>query len=157
MKTETEPISDLEKLKKKTVNTATAAVILTLIGLMIFALGGMMIFGMANIREKSHLQNPDMPLNQYPQNASYVWTDKQILEIYWASIPIFGLSIITMISGIFIMHLLPDKKDFHKIGCTFTDGFVKKWNEVRAEDNLMPIAKYCPECGLKLSELEKKK
>lgn len=150
MTTEKELLSELEKLHKKTKRTEMAAAYIVVIGLAIFVLAMFSVIGLVTIMNDSHLQNPKMPLDQYPQNATYVWTYKQIINDVYSLIPIAVSGVIAMVAGIFIIWLLPDKKDFHKIGCT-------QLSSLTILTGKTPNWKYCPECGLKLSNLEPKK
>ena len=144
-------MSELEKLHKKMKCVAQATMFLFLIGIMIVAATVFIGVSWSSIIQKDHLQNPKMPLDQYPENATYVWTHKEIIKEIYTSIPIGVIGIGVAIIAIGLLYLLPEKKDFHKLGC--------KWireNE-RAIREELPKIKYCPECGLKLSTLEPKK
>jgi hypothetical protein len=142
-------ISELEKVHKKTRNTAIAAGYIALIGVIIIALAVLVCIGMSFTMDDNHLQNPAIPYNEYPQNASYVWTHSEIMHSLFAVIPFAIVGVIAIVGGFIVLVLLPDKKDFHKLGCevgkTIIGGITN------------PSLKYCPECGVKLSELEPKK
>jgi hypothetical protein len=148
-----ENLSELEKLHKKTKNVAMATLSLFLIGMMMVA--ATVVFGISwsNIMQNDHLENPKMPLDQYPENATYIWTQKEIMKEVYTLIPIGLIGISTAVIAFGLLYLLPDKKDFHKLKC--------KISGVKDIQNLglaaMTEWKYCPECGLKLSDLEPKK
>jgi quinol-cytochrome oxidoreductase complex cytochrome b subunit len=140
-------ISELEKIHKKTRLAGIAAGYIALIGVMILALVGLFAFATSIMMNDSHLQNPAMPYNEYPQNASYVWTHSEIMHSLFAIIPFATVGIIAIVGGFIVLVLLPDKKDFHKLGC----------ENGKLISLTYPSLKYCPECGVKLSELEPKK
>lgn len=173
MTTEKEPLSELEKIKKKTKNTEIATLFLALVGLMIFVAGMILIISWVNVMDDNHLQNPGMPLNQYPQNATYIWTHHDILKQIYDLIPVAGAGLLTIVASFVILYFIPDKKDFHKVGCKLEEinekailhcgGCGVKISDRESEycpecgfENF-DYFKYCPECGLKLSELEPKK
>jgi hypothetical protein len=141
-------MSELEKLHKKTKNAALATLCLFLIGMMMVA--ATVIFGISwsNIMQDNHLENPQMPIDQYPENATYIWTHNEIMKEVYTIIPIGIIGIGVTVIAFGLLYLLPDKKDFHKLGCK---SIPFSFNEET------PKIKYCPECGLKLSELEPKK
>lgn len=139
--------SGLEKLKKRHQMVNDACVYVILIGA-VMAVGGLVIcFGLTSFERETHLSDPNLPYTQYPENATFIWTHKQITNQIWAFVPLivvgFGIFAIGGVVGV----LNDDSIDYHKAYCA----------EITPEDAKARGWKYCPECRLKLERLEEKK
>ena len=86
-------------------------------------------------------------------NATYTY-DREYIENKVDDLAnLMLLSIIPLFVGMaifYVMIVMPDERDEHRLFC-------RQWqNEKFAGNDGLEDMKYCPECGLKLSRLEKK-
>jgi hypothetical protein len=116
--------------------------------LLLIVLGGAFALAQASavstywdLRSDDYMDDPTMPFNER-ENATYTFTDQWLKDTYWRLIWYAVPGLIMYLVGIVVFYtrdLVVNEKEIHK---TFCKGEGEK--------------KYCPECGLKLSRLEKK-
>ena len=139
--TQKEELSALEKVRKNTRYLAIGLLCVLLFGAMLLFFGMINTIAYQNMKDPTHFSDPNIKYSDM-KNASFTWTRQEInseMQV-WAYLGIFGGGLVA--GGYVLALVFPSEKDFHKLGC----------KEIQEYGNI----KYCPECGLKLSELEKK-
>ena len=139
--------SELEKCLMRKRIVLMFAVVAIMIGgmLAIFAIGAAQTF--FELRSDDYMNDPAIPYNER-DNATYTFTDEWLSDKYnllmWVAVP----SVILYVVGCGLLFLgdgVMSDQSVHKAYC-------KKWES----EPLSMHFKFCPECGLKLSRLEKK-
>jgi hypothetical protein len=131
---------ELEKVKKNARIVGGVGLIVLLVGLVVLF---MAIFTMFDkmIPDNEHITDQDLPVRDI-KNATYTWTADEIKDMVdeKTGFLVMGGAIAAVGMGIFYSAAViePSSIKMHKIGCA---GQGEK--------------KYCPECGLKLSRLER--
>ena len=118
-----------------------------------FAIIFMGLFGAQSLDrwlDEDHMADPSMPYNE-SGNATYIITQDDILELIVFSRDTMAFGVVFVGIGMVIvgslMAVVPSKKERHKLVCPNIEAMF--WGS-----NVKPM--YCPTCGLKLSQLEKK-
>jgi len=131
---------ELEKVKKNARIVGMAGLVILLVGLVVLF---MAIFTMFDkmIPDNEHITDQDLPVRDI-ENATYTWTADEFEDMVneKMSFLIIGGAIAAVGMAIFYSAAIiePSSIKLHKIGCK---GEGEK--------------KYCSECGLKLSRLER--
>ena len=140
--------SELEKciLRKRVVLVLAFAAIVIGGMLAIYAMGAAQSF--FELRSDDYMNDPTIPFNER-DNATYTFTDEWLSDRYnhlmWVAMP--GLVLYVVGVGVlFLGDAIISDQSVHKAYCKITARY----------GDTYPSWKYCPECGLKLSKLEKK-
>jgi hypothetical protein len=91
-----------------------------------------------SLMDRDHITDQDMPIRDY-DNVTYTWSAEELADRAERGTPLLLIGLGMFLAGYAFLFVLIDDKQVHRLHCT-GDG---EW-------------KYCPECGLKLSRLEKK-
>ena len=152
MTKEKEEKSELEKcILRKRVVWVLAFVAIVIGGMLaIYAMGTAQTF--FELRSDDYMNDPSIPFNER-DNATYTFTDEWLSERYnylmWVAMP----GLVLYLVGVGVLFLgdgVMSYQSVHKAYC-------RQWqNEKFAGNDGLEDMKYCPECGLKLSQLEKK-
>ena len=138
MKNEKEYSEIVEKeLKKKNVMEATFLVLLVL-GVFVVLLG--LFFNPIPTTDIDHLTDPSIAVRDL-DNATYTWTADEITTSAKNKAYVVFLGVGLIMAAYPLIFLTTGDREFHKRYCEPVDP---------------SSSKYCPECGLKLSRLEKK-
>jgi len=140
--TQKEELSALEKVRKNTRYLATGLFCVLVVGAAFLFFGLFQFTANENLKDPTHFSDPNIKYSDM-KNASFTWTRQEINseEMTGIYLALFGGG---LVAGVYVLALVfPSKKDFHKLGC----------KEIQEYGNI----KYCPECGLKLSQLKEKK
>jgi hypothetical protein len=136
--TDKKELTEIEKLRRRNQAAAYAAIVLLVVGLIVFMAGIMTSGFWQDVKDPKHLTDPNIPFSEL-KNATWTWTrqdlnDKMVQNVWLAVAG--GIILAVGWCGLFF---IPEKKRLHKISCTGDS----EW-------------KYCPECGLELKELKEK-
>ena len=127
----------IDRIRRNKKWTDTAVVMALFVGMALLFSTLPMLFTIGDMVRFDHLTDPSIPAKDL-DNATYTYTAQELLKM--VDLPIFilfgGLAI--MMVGFAMLYVNPSDKDLHIGQCKGSD----KWT-------------YCPECGLKLSRLEK--
>lgn len=125
-----------ERSRKK--HIAIGALVLMLIGVAIALVG--IVFTQPYIEDVDHMTDPSIAVRDI-DNATYTWSAAELKDLRMDRLVIVVVGALFVAAGYPLFILSPDDKYLHKMYC-----------EIIEENNF----KYCPECGLKLSRLERK-
>jgi len=125
------------KLRKNKDNLDAFGFVVILVGMGIIFLGLLTIIGLQNVVDEKHLSNPDMPYQDYPENATYSWTYSEIMDEVFNTYYFSGIGILLLVIGGGCVILNTSRKTLHELECS-----------------RYQCGKYCSDCGLKLSRLE---
>ena len=148
MAKEKEEKNELEKcLMRKRIMVMVGFVAIIVGGcLAVAALGASAPF--YELRGDEYMDDPTIPFNER-DNATYTFTDEWLSDRYnllmWVAMP----GLVLYVVGIGVLFLgdgVMSDRSVHKAYCKITTRY----------GDTYPTWKYCPECGLKLSRLEKK-
>ena len=127
-----------EKIGKRNKLAAEVAVILLIYGFAAILGGLFLTMPYNNIKDIDHMTDQGISVRDM-DNSTYTvtgeWLDDRIMEMFFFVALGSGMAILGLGIGV----MLPKKEDTHRLEC---DGTGDKT--------------HCPECGLKLSRLEKK-
>lgn len=139
--TQKEEISALEKVRKNTKYLAIGLLCVFVIGGMLLLFSVINCIAYNNMKNPTHFSDPNIKYSDL-KNASFVWTRAEINSemTIWIYLGLFGGGLVA--GGYGLALVFPSKKDFHKLECS-----VQEFRGIRD-------IKYCPDCGLKLSELK---
>ena len=131
---------ELEKVKKAANAVALVGGVIALLGVVVLFLG-LVQMNSWMFPDNEHITDQNLPIKDV-KNATYTWTSEEIKHSEDQAMGLFYAGGVTAIVGVAIMYtaviIEPSKTKIHEIGCK-GDG----------------DKKYCSECGLKLSRLEK--
>jgi hypothetical protein len=132
----------VKRLRKRTKGIGLVSFLVIFVGLAIFLIAFMEANQYSQLEfEKKYLTDPNIPVSQW-ENATWTISHKQIHseQVKMVLPGAIGLAIVGFGAGFGFTGLIsPSPKELHKMGC-------------RGEGK----QKYCPECGLKLSELKER-
>ena len=130
-----------ESYKRREKAIMTVAIMTLVVGYAMFIVANLQADGYENMKSYDHLTDDGIAYRDL-DNATFTWTSEELDKLHddtyyvqWLGGSIIGIGLAILFAG---MILIPSDKKTHKIQC---DGSGEK--------------KYCPECGLKLSRLEK--
>ena len=133
----TEEKKGIERMvrNKKLVDVTASIVLILALALMFSTLP--MLFTIGDMVKTDHLTNPSIPAKDL-ENATYTYTAHELLKMVYLPIYVLFGGLAFMLGSLVMVYVNPSDKDLHIAGCK-GDG----------------DKKYSPECGLKLSRLEK--
>ena len=136
----------MEKKRKISGLIAILGLYAVVIGFAVLVIGLFSAQSLDRWLDEEHMTDPSMPYNEF-ENATYTITPNDLDELLvmsqdMAVIGVVFLGLGAAIIGTMIA-VVPSKKEQHKLVCT-------------NPKYMDPDNTYCPECGLKLSLLEKK-
>ena len=141
---------ELENLKKKMDLVGFIGLALVVVGGAI-ALWALMMPLSAMLPDNDHITDKGMPVRDL-DNATYTWTAEEFEKILDRQSDWFVAGLIFLVPGIALFYAMisiaPSEKKLHLIGC-------KKAKDYQFCPEYGAANKYCPECGLKLSRLER--
>ena len=129
---------EVEKLRMRGKNIELTALCIMLAGGLGLLVAMFMGQGYVDLVSDDHITDQDMPVRDL-ENATYTYTADELLSRFQHVLPLLVASMTAFASGGIMLAVTgPSEANFHKLHCGEGD------------------QKYCPECGLKLSRLEKK-
>ena len=146
-----EPIREMrEKMKKAEKVVSFGVVALLVVGCMILLYAAFASVAYINIMTDDHMTDDGIAYRDL-ENATYTWSGSEITEMMedntWVMAIGAALAGMGYVAMLVMAALIPSDTKSHAIYC-------KQWETPEDPDEAK--FKYCPECGLKLSRLEKK-
>jgi len=142
-----------ESMKKAEKVVAFGVVALMVVGCMILLYAAFVSVAYVNIMSDDHMTDDGIAYRDL-DNATYTWSGSEITEMMEDNTWVLavGAALIGMgyVAMLVYAALMPSGTKSHTIYC-------RQWqNEQFAGKDGLEDMKYCPECGLKLSKLDKK-
>lgn len=109
-----------------------------MVGIFLVGAAYVMLLGTSLMMDEDHITDKGIAIRD-KNNATYTWTHHEFDEQSQAGFCAVFAGGASLAVAFALAFASPSKKQLHKLGCKGSD----EW-------------KYCPECGIKMSELEKK-
>ena len=133
----TEKETEKEVLWKQKKRTEALFLILIGLGVVLIVFG--MISGMnVWLIDDDHITDPSMPISE-KDNVTYTWTTEELRSQFEKSYPLMFVGLGMFFAGYAVQFVTIGDKKFHRVHCPPIEG----------------PDKYCSECGLRLSRLER--